>query len=125
MPDTDPNTLAIRAAEAIRDFNHATQRAKAELTYPGDAYEVVAALKLLTQRLGQSFDQISDFLATLAKTGAVTADYGTPDDHIAEARSGLASAALITQTLTEFLDHAHSELAPLGYCGPIDDTDDL
>ncbi|WP_327431744.1 hypothetical protein [Streptomyces sp. NBC_01236] len=113
--DTDPNTLATRAAEAIRAFNHATQSAKGELAYPGDAYEVVASLKLLTLRLPQSFDQVSDFLGTLAKTGAVTADCGAPDDHLAEARSGLASAAIIAQTLSEHLDRAHSALSPLGY----------
>jgi ABC-type transporter Mla subunit MlaD len=107
--------LSDAAAEAVRDLNHATQSAKGELTYPGDAYEVVASLKILSQRLPQSFDQISDFLGTLAKTGAVTADYGAPDGHLAEARSALASAAIVAQTLTEFLDRAHSALAPLGY----------
>ncbi|MEU1779261.1 hypothetical protein ABZ545_07195 [Streptomyces abikoensis] len=114
MPRT-PSELAGVAAEAIRDLNHATQSGKGELTYPGDAYEVVALLKQLTQRLPQSFDQLSGFLGTLAKGGAVTADHGTPDDHLAEARSALASCALIAETLTEFLDRAHAELAPLGY----------
>ncbi|SOE27239.1 hypothetical protein [Streptomyces sp. OK228] len=107
--------LSDAAAEAVRDLNHATQSAKGELTYPGDAYKTVASLKLLTQRLPQSFDQISDFLGRLAKAGAVTADYGAPDDHLAEARSALASAAITSQTLTEYLDRAHSALAPLGY----------
>ena len=115
MTNTNPKDLATQAAEAIRNLNHATQSAKGELTYPGDAYKTVASLKLLTQRLPQSFDQLSDFLRTLAKTGAVTADYGAPDDHIGEARSALASAALIAQTLTEHLDRAHNALAPLGY----------
>jgi ABC-type transporter Mla subunit MlaD len=107
--------LADTAAEAIRSLNHATQSFKGELTYPGDAYEVVASLKVLTQRLPQSFDQLSQFLGVLAKTGAVTADYGAPDEHLAEARSALASAALIAQTLTEHLDRAHNALATLGY----------
>lgn len=115
MTNTHPSTLATRAAEAVRDLNHATQRAKAELTYPGDAYEVVAALKLLTQRLPQSFDQLADFLATLAKTGAVTADDGAPGDHLTRARSALDSAALTAHTLSEHLDRAHSALSPLGY----------
>ncbi|WP_371662611.1 hypothetical protein [Streptomyces sp. NBC_00280] len=115
MTNTTPKDLAARAAEAIRSLNHSTQSAKGELTYPGDAYKTVASLKLLTQRLPQSFDQLSHFLGALAKTGAVTADYGAPDDHIDEARSALASAALIAQTLTEHLDRAHNALAPLGY----------
>ncbi|MEE1768449.1 hypothetical protein PUR34_09795 [Streptomyces sp. JV185] len=106
--------LADTAAEAIRSLNHATQ-SKGELTYPGDAYEVVASLKVLTQRLPQSFEQLSHFLGGLAESGAVTADYGAPDEHLAEARSALASGVLIAQTLTEFLDSAHSSLAPLGY----------
>ncbi|MEU2740704.1 hypothetical protein ABZ656_36520 [Streptomyces sp. NPDC007095] len=107
--------LCDAAAEAVRDLNHATQSAKGELTYPGGAYEVVASLKLLTQRLPQSFDQLSDFLGRLAKTGAVTADYGTPDDDLAEARFALDSAATTAQSLTEHLARAHSALAPLGY----------
>ncbi|MGW3754697.1 hypothetical protein ACWD7C_38815 [Streptomyces sp. NPDC005134] len=115
MTNTTPKDLAAQAAEAIRNFNHATQSAKDELTYPGDAYEVVASLKVLTQRLPQSFEQLSHFLGVLAKTGAVTADYGAPDEHLTEARSALASAALIAQTLTEHLDRAHNALAPLGY----------
>lgn len=115
MTNTNPKDLAAQAAEAIRNLNHATQSAKGELTYPGDAYEMVALLKQLTQRLPQSFDQLSGFLGVLAKTGAVTADYGAPDDHLAEARCALVSAAIIAQTLTEHLDRAHSALAPLGY----------
>ncbi|MFI1440927.1 hypothetical protein [Streptomyces fructofermentans] len=107
--------LSYAAAEAVRDLNHATQNAKGELAYPGDAYKTVASLKLLTQRLPQSFDQLSDFLGRLAQTGAVTADYGTPDGHLVNARSALASAAITAQTLTEHLDRAHSALAPLGY----------
>ncbi|MET7894996.1 hypothetical protein [Streptomyces mirabilis] len=107
--------LSDAAAEAVRDLNHATQSAKGELVYPGDAYKTVASLKLLTQRLPQSFDQLFDFLGRLAKTGAVTADYSAPDDHLAEARSALASAAITAQTLTEHLDRAHGALAPLGY----------
>ncbi|MEC4018863.1 hypothetical protein [Streptomyces sp. H27-D2] len=115
MPNPSPRDLADTAAETIRSLNHATRSTKGELSYPGDAYEVVASLKVLTQRLPQSFDQLSNFLAVLAKTGAVTADYGAPDEHLAEARSALASAALIAQTLTDHLDRAHSALAPLGY----------
>ncbi|MFF3689878.1 hypothetical protein [Streptomyces sp. NPDC002187] len=110
-----PQELAHAAAEAIRDLNHATQSFKRELTYPSDAYETVASLKALTQRLPQTFDQLREFLETLDKSGAVTADYGTPDDHLAEARSALASCALIAQTLTDFLDHTHNALAPLGF----------
>ncbi|WP_405780848.1 hypothetical protein OG512_13685 [Streptomyces sp. NBC_01378] len=115
MTNANPTDLAARAAEAIRNLNHATQSVKGELVNPGDAYEVVASLKALTQRLPQTFDQVSGFLGALATTGAVTADYGAPDDHLAEARSALASAAIISQTLTEHLDRAHSALAPLGY----------
>ncbi|MBT2509658.1 hypothetical protein J7I98_28055 [Streptomyces sp. ISL-98] len=114
MTNTDPKDLAAQAAEAIRNLNHATQSTKGELTYPGDAYKTVASLKLLTQRLPQSFEQLAGFLEVLA-TGAVTADYGAPDDHLAEARSGLGSAAIIAETLAGHLDRAHSALAPLGY----------
>ncbi|MEE4493770.1 hypothetical protein [Streptomyces sp. BE230] len=110
-----PQELADKAAEAVRDLNHATQAAKGNLTYPGDAYEVVASLKALTQRLPQSFEQLSHFVEVLTESGAVTADYGEPDEHLAEARSALASGVLVAQTLAEFLDHVHSSLAPLGY----------
>lgn len=106
--------LARDAAESIRSLNHYTQPLKGELTYPSEAYEAVGALVTLMQRLPQSYDQLSTFLERVGKTGAVTADYGTPDEHLAEARSALASAALIAQTLTEHLDRAHNALAPLG-----------
>ncbi|WP_327655641.1 hypothetical protein [Streptomyces sp. NBC_00483] len=118
-----PAVLADQAAEAVRSLNHATQLLKGELVYPSDAYEVVASLKMLTQRLPQSFDQLSTFMDTLAMTGNVTADYGDADEHIGETRSALASAALIALTLTEHLDRAHSALAPLGYSGPAPDDD--
>lgn len=110
-----PQELADKAAEAVRDLNHATQATKGNLLYPGDAYDVVASLKTLTQRLPQSFEQLSRFLRGVAESGAVTADYGDPGEHLAEARSALASSVLVAQTLTEFLDHAHNSLAPLGY----------
>ncbi|MET7646107.1 hypothetical protein ABZS83_21250 [Streptomyces sp. NPDC005426] len=115
MTNSHPQELADQAAEAIRSLNHSTQTFKGELTYPGDAYEVVASLKVLTQRLPQSFEQLSRFLGNLAESGAVTADYGDPGERLAEARSALASGVLVAQTLTEFLDHAHNSLAPLGY----------
>ncbi|MER7200755.1 hypothetical protein CG723_43315 [Streptomyces sp. CB01635] len=123
MTNANPTDLAGKAAEAVRNLNHATQAAKGNLIYPGDAYKVVASLRTLTQRLPQSFDQLSGFLGTLVKTGAVTADYGAPGDHLAEARSALASAAIITQTLTEHLDRTHNALAPLGWSGPLPDDD--
>ncbi|MFF3491157.1 hypothetical protein ACFYWS_07380 [Streptomyces sp. NPDC002795] len=116
-----PAALADRAAEAVRSLNHATQLLKGELTYPSDAYDVVASLKTLTQRLPQAFDQLSTFVDRLGKTGNVTADHGDPDEHIGEARSALASAALIAQTLTEHLDRAHSAFGPLGYRVPDDE----
>ncbi|MFJ9088728.1 hypothetical protein ACIRL3_40600 [Streptomyces sp. NPDC102384] len=106
--------LAQDAAESIRSFNHFTQPYKGELTYPSEAYEAVGSLVMLTQRLPQSYDQLSTFLERVGKTGAVTADHGTPDEHLAEARSALASAALIAQTLTEHLERAHNALSPLG-----------
>ncbi|MFD7163129.1 hypothetical protein [Streptomyces violascens] len=115
MTNDTPRDFAAQAAEAIRSLNHATQNAKGALTYPGDAYKVVAMLTLLAARLPQAFEQLSAFLGALAKTDKVTADYGTPDDHLGEARSALGSAAIIAQTLSEFLDRAHGELAPLGY----------
>ncbi|NKI41566.1 hypothetical protein [Streptomyces physcomitrii] len=110
-----PAAVADQAAESVRSLNHATQHVKGELAYPSDAYDVVASLKTLTQRLPQTFDQLSAFVERLGKVGAVTADYGDPEEHIGEARSALASAALIAQTLTEHLDRTHNALSPLGY----------
>ncbi|WP_371527162.1 hypothetical protein OG302_14420 [Streptomyces sp. NBC_01283] len=115
MSAITPAHLADQAAEAIRNLNHATQSSKGELTYPSDAHEIVGPLNRLADRLPQSFDQISEFLDALAETSAVTADHGTAEDHIGEARSALASCALIAQTLAEHLERAHTALAPLGY----------
>ncbi|NED11273.1 hypothetical protein [Streptomyces sp. SID9124] len=110
-----PQDFADAAAEAIRGLNHASWSGTEELTYLGDAYEVVASLKVLAQRLPQCFEQLSHFLVNLTESGAVTADYGVAGEHLAEARSALTSGVLVAQTLAEFLDHAHNSLAPLGY----------
>ncbi|MDI3389640.1 hypothetical protein QIS99_26135 [Streptomyces sp. B-S-A8] len=119
--DIKPAELAAQAADAIRGLNHATQAFKGQLAYPGDAYEVVGPLARLAHRLPQSFDQLNELLHKLTETGAVTADYGSAEDQILEARSALASSALIALTLADHLDRAHQALAPLGY-SPADDA---
>ncbi|MFI1183439.1 hypothetical protein ACH4UT_28360 [Streptomyces sp. NPDC020799] len=126
MSRKNPEKYPAVAAEEIRKFNHATliRTAGGGLRYPGQAYHAVADLKALTQRLPQSFDQISTALANLSDHGHLTADFGQVEDHVAEARSALASAAMVAVTLSEFLDHAHSAVSPLGYSGPLPDTDD-
>ncbi|MDI3406059.1 hypothetical protein [Streptomyces cavernicola] len=115
MNDTTPAELAEQAAQAIRNLNHATLPGKDQLAYPGDAYETVGPLARLAHRLPQSLDQLTEFLRKLTESGAVTADYGSAEEQLLEARSALASSALIALTLAEHLDRAHEALAPLGY----------
>ncbi|SDK79315.1 hypothetical protein [Streptomyces indicus] len=122
-PMKTPAEHASAAAEAIRHLNHATQFHKSELVYPSNAYDVIGALHRLAYSLPQAFEQIGAFLKECDETGYVTADHGTTYGHITEARSALASSALIAQTLAEHLGNAHTATAPLGWAGTTEDDD--
>lgn len=53
---------ASTAAEAIRALNHATLPGRDGLTEPADAYEVLANLSSLAERLTQAIGQVQFFL---------------------------------------------------------------
>lgn len=122
----DPVDLLRDAAEAIREFNHLTfptRQNPGGLAYSPDAYRAIGALKTLSQRLPQAFEQIDRALSVLHGRGYVTADYGTPDHHIATASAALQDAHDHAHALAAALERAHTATSPLGYSGPITDTD--
>ncbi|MEV8318889.1 hypothetical protein AB0Q95_32510 [Streptomyces sp. NPDC059900] len=128
MPDkhVEPVTLLRDAAEAVREFNHLTfptRQNPGGLAYPPEAYRAIGALKALSQRLPQAFEQIVRALTVPHERGYVTADYGTPETHIATASAALQEAHDLAHALAAALERAHTATSPLGYSGPITDTD--
>ncbi|MGG2465617.1 hypothetical protein ACO0M4_38635 [Streptomyces sp. RGM 3693] len=120
-----PEGNADTAAEAVRKFNHATlptpRSRTGSLHYPGQAYSSVAAFKQMAQMLPQAFDQTGACLTRLHLDGDLTADHGTVEDHVFDARQALTEAAHCAAMLAEALNRAHSAVASLGYSGQIDE----
>ncbi|WP_045559419.1 hypothetical protein [Streptomyces sp. FxanaA7] len=124
---TDPTEHPRKAAEAIRAFNHATSRAldrRPGIAYTGTVYRAIGAFGTLAHRLPQALDQIGTALADLHTAGHLTADHGTPTDHADAVSTALREVEQHATAMAEALERAHSAASPLGYCGPIDDTDD-
>ncbi|MEV6755812.1 hypothetical protein [Streptomyces sp. NPDC051214] len=122
----DPVDLLRDAAEAIREFNHLTfptRENPSGLAYPPEAYRAIGALKALSQRLPQAFEQIERALTVLNGRGYVSADYGTPENHIVTAGAALQESQDHAHALAAALEHAHTATSPLGYSGPITHTD--
>lgn len=94
------------------------------LAYPGTIYRTLAAFATLAHRLPQAFDQTGTALADLHQAGHLTADHGTPTQHTDAVSVALREAEQHATAMTAALERAHSAANPLGYCGPIDDTDD-
>ncbi|KMS70470.1 hypothetical protein ACM01_31355 [Streptomyces viridochromogenes] len=125
--NTDPVQHPRKAAEAVRAFNHATQRTRdrhPDVAYPGTVYRAIGAFTSLAHRLPQSYDQIGAALADLHTAGRLIADYGTPTEHAVTVSEALREAEQHATAMAEALERAHRAASPLGYCGPIDDTDD-
>jgi hypothetical protein len=120
----DPTKVARDAAEAIREFNHLTfpnSKQSPGLTYPGEAYDAIAALKTLAQRLPQAIEQIGTALDTLTAIGHLgSADGLDPAQHVASTQGFLMTAMEKAGHLAECLDLAHSAVSPLTYSGPDD-----
>jgi hypothetical protein len=115
MADNDPTVpqLADRAADAIRDVNHSTN----SLKYPGDIYSAVAYLKILAQRLPQTYEHLCGRLTQLGHDGHLRIEPGrgdldqAQDDTYAALREAIAYA----HAMTAALDRAHTALGPIGY----------
>ncbi|MFJ2418292.1 hypothetical protein [Streptomyces brevispora] len=124
--NTDPARHPSKAADAVRAFNHATlpTRTGPGITYPGTIYRSIGSFASLAHRLPQTFDQIALALADLHNAGHLTADHGTPTEHTTTAVAALRDAERLATALTDALERAHIASSPLGYCGPINDTDD-
>ncbi|MFJ7046911.1 hypothetical protein ACIQVC_26460 [Streptomyces sp. NPDC101112] len=125
---TDPTERPRKAAEAVRAFNHATQRTRDSrpgIAYPGTVYRAIGAFGTLAHRLPQAFDQIGTALADLHTAGHLTADHGSVTEHALAVSEALREAERHATAMAETLERAHSASSTLGYSGPIDDTDDL
>ncbi|MFE6889974.1 hypothetical protein [Streptomyces sp. NPDC057694] len=123
----DPVDLIRDAAEAVRTFNHRTFPGadRPGLVSVPEAYRVLGALTALAERLPQSFEQIDHALNAHYRRGHVSADYGTPAQHIATATASLREAEDYARGLAAALNRAWSATNPLGHTGPLTDADDL
>jgi hypothetical protein len=124
----EPNEYPRKAAEAVHAFNHATQRTRDRrpgIAYPGTVYRAIGAFGTLAHRLPQAFDQIGTALADIHTAGHLTADHGTATEHALAVCEALREAEQHATAMAGALERAHSASSPLGYSGPIDDTDDL
>jgi hypothetical protein len=75
------------AAEAIRALNHATLPGRGGLAEPADAYEILAQLGLLADRLGQSVRQVQQYLDGQVDRGGIRIVDGEHRDNPAGAIS--------------------------------------
>ncbi|MER6678103.1 hypothetical protein [Streptomyces sp. NPDC000983] len=124
----DATTLARQAAEAVREFNHLTfpnSPQQPGLTCPGEAYDAVAALKTLAQRLPQAIEQIGTALDVLSALGHLgSADGNDPARHVAATQEFLSTAMESAGGLSQCLELAHSAVSPLTYNGPDNGPDE-
>lgn len=115
MADNKPTVpeLADTAAEAIRSVNHSTKN----IEYPGDVYSTVANLKILAQRLPQTFEQLGGRLTQLGHDGHLRIEPGRGDlaDAQEETYAALRDAIDAAHALDAALNRAHSALGPIGY----------
>ncbi|MFZ3596928.1 hypothetical protein [Streptomyces sp. BH104] len=122
MPTTDRVQPARDAAEAVREFNHRTfpnSPQKPGLTYPSEAYDAIAALKILAQRLPQAIAQIVTALNALGELDHLgSSDGEDPARHVACSEQFLNTAMDCAGGLAQCLDLAHSAVSPLTYSGP-------
>ncbi|MFE7273702.1 hypothetical protein [Streptomyces sp. NPDC057623] len=125
--NTDPTEHPRKAAEAVRAFNHTTQRTRDRrpgIAYPGTVYRTIGAFGTLAHRLPQAFDQIGTALADLHAAGHLTADHGTSTEHAIAVSEALREAEKHATAMADALERAQGASSPLGYSGPIDDADD-
>ncbi|MFD8516534.1 hypothetical protein ACFV27_37020 [Streptomyces antimycoticus] len=115
MPNDAPTVpqLADRAADAIRTLNHTT----GTLEYPGDIYSTVANLKILAQRLPQTYQQLAGQFTQLGHDGHLRIEPGRGDlsDAQDQAYHALYDAVVAAEAMEQALDRAHTALGPIGY----------
>jgi hypothetical protein len=109
-----PAELADQAAELVRALNHATLPGAGGLTYPADAYSLLANLAVLVVRLPQALTQTETFLARELAAGRVVIVHGEhvgdPDDAVARAGEYLNTARAAVHRLHVDLDQAVAAL---------------
>ena len=135
--DLDPDTphspertrhLADVAAGAIRTLNYATLPHRGGLLHPGDAYELIAALAQVAERLPQLCGQIGGFLDDAERAGHLFESSDGPwggDARAAveEAIGHLTFAADHARALRAVLRDAQAEIRAVRYAGPDREAD--
>ncbi|RLL68396.1 hypothetical protein [Streptomyces sp. Z26] len=112
--DLPPARWASQAAEAVRAVNHTTPSG---LEFPSDAYDTVAALGEVAERLPQALAQINAYLHAQQSAGRLRSDRGALDLDVELAVEGLTNAARSAQTTAEHLAVVRAGLSHLGTTG--------
>lgn len=121
--------LADTAAEAVRALNYATLPGQGGLTYPGDAYDLLAGLGTLAERLPQLCQQVARWLTDEQRAGHLVEGAhgpcgGSDALAVAHAADALSRAAGSAVVLRGMLGRAQSDISAVSYAGPDDDQDD-
>jgi pantothenate kinase len=107
--------MADQASEAIRALNHATIFGD-DLAVT-DVYDTLAALSALSQRLPQTFSQMSDVLEAHLAAGRLGVDdigvYRHASSAVSAARTALAAAAAAAEAMDRAVHDAHQAAARL------------
>ena len=109
--------LAAQATAVIRQINHLTHPATAELTNPCDAADVIAALAAMTWMLPQLLGQLAHWLQHEHRAGRLRVDDLAPlpnsDQTMQALTRSLQHASQALRHAAEELDTAHQHAAHL------------
>lgn len=101
-------------AEAVRVLNYASLGDAPGFEYPGDVYELLAALGTATQRMPQLFDQMTEFLRRQAATGRLGDASGEDwNERTALGMARLTDARVRVEQVTRALQSAQSAISGL------------
>lgn len=110
-----PSRSLSKAAEQVRQFNHATIATGDGWQYPPHAYDAIGSLAYLVRMLPQALDQTTGPVQRTHEDGRVTVDGGRdPQRAVSELRAATAEAVHFARLLSAAVDRMHSAASPLG-----------
>lgn len=125
---SDPNSparLAQKAADALREVNHATIVTGDQWRYPSHAYDTTLALADTARRLPQAVEQVVALIDLVDRAGFLGV---TPGKDRSAAYGQLVGSSTVARSaaekLTEALDQMAVALSPMTYTGTDDDGDE-
>lgn len=115
MPDTHPRAHAATAADALRDYNHATQDTPGHDWHtPNDAYDATGSLTLAARRLPQAIRQTAALLEHVEAQGRLYSVDNKSGDY-PESLAHLEAAADAATQCHKALTAAQRAMSSLAY----------